>query len=68
MEEGLKLEGKLALVTGRSGDWEGSCPTSSPKRRRHRSIGHHLEKAEETAREIESIGPKAMAVRWMWLI
>ena len=64
VEEGLKLAGKVALVTGAA---QGIGKAVALL------LAHHgadivvsdinLEKAEETAREIESIGPKAMAVK-----
>ncbi len=63
-EEGLKLTGKVALVTGAA---QGIGKAVALLLARHGAdivvSDINLEKAEETAKEIESIGPKAMAIK-----
>jgi len=63
-EEGLKLIGKVALVTGAA---QGIGKAVALLLARHGAdivvSDINLEKAEETAKEIESIGPKAMAIK-----
>jgi len=64
VEEGLKLKGKVALVTG-SAQGIGKAVALLLARNGADIVVSdiNLEKAEETAREIESIGPEAMAVK-----
>ena len=63
-EEGLKLTGKVALVTGAA---QGIGKAVALLLARHGAdivvSDINLEKAEETVREIESIGSKAMAIK-----
>jgi len=63
-EEGLKLTGKVALVTGAA---QGIGKAVALLLARHGAdivvSDINLEKAEETAKEIESIGQKAMAIK-----
>jgi 3-oxoacyl-[acyl-carrier protein] reductase len=64
MEEGLKLTGKVALVTGAAQGIGKAVALLLARNGADIVVSDiNLEKAEETAKEIRSIGQKAMAVR-----
>ncbi len=64
MEEGLKLSGKVALVTGGAQGIGKAVALLLAHNGADIVVSDiNLEKAEETAREIESLGVKAMAVK-----
>jgi 3-oxoacyl-[acyl-carrier protein] reductase len=64
MEEGLRLKGKVALVTGAAQGIGKAVALLLARNGADIVVSDiNLEKAEETAKEIESIGPNAMAVK-----
>ena len=64
MEDRLKLKGKVALVTGAAQGIGKAVALLLARNGADIVVSDiNLEKAEETAKEIESIGPKAMAVK-----
>jgi 3-oxoacyl-[acyl-carrier protein] reductase len=64
MEEGLKLKGKVALVTGAAQGIGKAVGLLLARNGANIVVSDiNLEKAEETAKEIESIGRNAMAVK-----
>ena len=64
MEEGLKLTGKVALVTGAAQGIGRAIGLLLARNGADIVVSDiNLEKAEETAKEIRGIGPKAMAVK-----
>ncbi len=64
MEEGLKLSGKVALVTGAAQGIGKAIALLLARNGADIAVSDiNLEKAEETAKEISAIGPKAMAVK-----
>ncbi len=64
MEEGLKLAGKVALITGAAQGIGKAVALLLARNGADIVVSDiNLEKAEETAREIEAIGVKAMAVK-----
>ena len=64
MGKRLKLKGKVALVTGAAQGIGKSVALLLARNGADIVVSDiNLEKAEETAREIESIGPKAMAIK-----
>jgi 3-oxoacyl-[acyl-carrier protein] reductase len=64
MEEGLKLKGKVALVTGAAQGIGKAVGLLLARNGANIVVSDiNLEKAEETAKEIESIGTNAMAVK-----
>ena len=64
VEEGLKLAGKVALVTGAAQGIGKAVALLLARNGANIVVSDiNLEKAEETAREIESIGVKAMALK-----
>jgi 3-oxoacyl-[acyl-carrier protein] reductase len=64
VEEGLKLSGKVALVTGAAQGIGRAIALLLARNGADIVVSDiNLEKAEETAKEIRAIGPKAMAVK-----
>jgi 3-oxoacyl-[acyl-carrier protein] reductase len=64
VEEGLKLKGKVALITGAAQGIGKSVALLLARNGADIVVSDiNLEKAEETAKEIESMGPKAIAVK-----
>ena len=64
LEKRLKLAGKVALVTGAAQGIGKSVALLLARNGADVMVSDiNLEKAEETAREIESMGPKAMAIK-----
>ena len=64
MEEGLKLTGKVALVTGAAQGIGRAIGLLLARNGADIVVSDiNLEKAEETAKEIRAIGPKAMALK-----
>ncbi len=64
MEEGLKLTGKVALVTGAAQGIGRAIALLLARNGADIVVSDiNLEKAEETAKEVRAIGPKAMAVK-----
>jgi len=60
----LKLTGKVALVTGAAQGIGKAVALLLARNGADIVVSDiNLEKAEETAREIESVGPKAMAIK-----
>jgi 3-oxoacyl-[acyl-carrier protein] reductase len=64
MEEGLKLTGKVALVTGAAQGIGRAIALLLARNGADIVVSDiNLEKAEETAKEVRAIGPKAVAVK-----
>src|SRR4030042_1365074 len=64
MEDRLKLKGKVALITGAAQGIGKAVALLLARNGADIVVSDiNLEKAEETTKEIESIGPKAMAIK-----